>query len=203
MRRISLRLRLTLAFALAMTLVLTVMGFIVYQRLGTALLSTVDQTLAHQADEAVRRAGGDGPLVDPDAGEGGTLAQFVDASGRVVRSTPAGSKPLTGASTLERARSRRTVVRVESLPGRTGEWRLLAEPVRVDGRPLTLVVARSVGPREEALRHLLTDFLIAGPLLVLLASLAGYGLAAAALRPVEARRRKAVETSASNPSRQT
>jgi signal transduction histidine kinase len=78
---------------------------------------------------------------------------------------------------------------------------LLAEHVQSSGRPLTLVLAHSIGLREEALRHLLTDFLVAGPLLLLLASLAGYGLAAAALRPVEAMRLRAEAISAATPGR--
>jgi two-component system OmpR family sensor kinase len=44
--------------------------------------------------------------------------------------------------------------------------------------------------REEALHRIFREFLIAGPLAVLLAALAGYALAAAALRPVETRRRR-------------
>jgi two-component system OmpR family sensor kinase len=199
--RISLRLRLTLAFAIAMTLVLAAMGFVVYRQLGRALLSSVDQNLRHQAAEAAFRATGDRPLVDPDAGEGGTLAQLIDARGRVVRSTPIGMKPLVGPSRLGRIHSGATLFRVESIPGRKGEWRLLAEHVRGSGRPLTLLLARSISSREEALHHLLSDFLVAGPLLLLLASFAGYGLAAAALRPVEAMRRRAEAISAATPGR--
>jgi signal transduction histidine kinase len=43
------------------------------------------------------------------------------------------------------------------------------------------------------------EFLIAGPLAILLASLAGYGLAAAALRPVEALRRRADSVTPATP----
>jgi two-component system, OmpR family, sensor kinase len=197
-RRIPVRLRLTLAFALAMGLVLVAMGFVVYRQLGSALMATVDQNLRSQTLEALTRASGKRPLVDPDAAEGGTLAQFIDARGRVVRSTPPGLKPLIATDALARIGVRQTLS-LESIPGRTGEWRLLAERVQVAGQPLTLVLARSISAREEALRHLLVDFMLAGPILLLLASLAGYGLAAAALRPVEAMRRRAQAISASTP----
>jgi signal transduction histidine kinase len=75
---------------------------------------------------------------------------------------------------------------------------VLAVPVPGGG---AIVVARSLAERNEALRRILRELLIAGPLAVLLASLAGYGLAAAALRPVEAMRRRAAVVSASAPGR--
>ena len=62
-------------------------------------------------------------------------------------------------------------------------------------------MARSLEPREDSLDHLLAELLIAAPLALLLASLAGYALAAAALRPVEAMRRRAAAVSAASPGR--
>jgi signal transduction histidine kinase len=61
------------------------------------------------------------------------------------------------------------------------------------------VVARSLAAREEALHRIYRELLIAGPLVVLLASLAGYALAAAALRPVEVMRRRAASVTPSSP----
>jgi two-component system, OmpR family, sensor kinase len=52
---------------------------------------------------------------------------------------------------------------------------------------------------EEALDNLATLLLIGGPVALLLASLAGYWAAGAALRPVEAMRRRAAAISASGP----
>src|SRR5574337_988344 len=76
-----------------------------------------------------------------------------------------------------------------AIPGLGRDWRLYAE--RVPGRDGILAVARSLESRNEALHGLFREFLVVGPLALLLASLAGYGLAAAALRPVEAMRRRA------------
>jgi signal transduction histidine kinase len=56
-------------------------------------------------------------------------------------------------------------------------------------------VGETLGDRNDALRQLLTVFLIAGPAGVALASLAGWLLAGAALRPVERMRRRAAELS--------
>ena len=49
--RIPIRLRLTLPFAVAMALVLAGMGLFVYVRVGSALLSSVDQNLRAQIGE--------------------------------------------------------------------------------------------------------------------------------------------------------
>jgi two-component system, OmpR family, sensor kinase len=74
---------------------------------------------------------------------------------------------------------------------------------REDARVLSLaagdhvvVVGASLDDRDEALDGLLTQLLLGGPAALLLASAAGYLLAGAALRPVEAMRRRAGEISA-------
>jgi heavy metal sensor kinase len=71
-------------------------------------------------------------------------------------------------------------------------------PVRVLTRPGdrgTVVAAASLEDRDEALAALLTQLAIGGPVALLLASLAGYALAGATLRPVESMRRRAAEIS--------
>ena len=61
-----------------------------------------------------------------------------------------------------------------------------------------VVVGQSLGDRDETLSGLVTSFAVGGPIAVLVASLLGYGLATAGLRPVEAMRRRAREVSLSN-----
>jgi signal transduction histidine kinase len=76
--------------------------------------------------------------------------------------------------------------------------RLLAVPVERGSSRLVLVVGATRENRAETLRSLRNAFLIGGPLALLLAALAGYGLAASALRPIEAMRRRAADISASS-----
>ena len=57
----------------------------------------------------------------------------------------------------------------------------------------------SLDDRREALAGLATQFLIGGPVALLLASLAAYWAAGSALRPVEAMRRRAATISAGGP----
>jgi two-component system OmpR family sensor kinase len=195
MSSLPIRVRLMLVFAVAMSCVIGAMAVLVYARVGGALLKSVDQTLRAQARESLAHARDEHGLVDPDAAGGRTLAELFSATGSRVRSTAATPALLDRADALASAHGT-SFFRTESLPGLTGRWRVLAEPVPTGG---AIVVARSLSERDDALDRISRELLIAGPLAVLLASLAGYGLAAAALRPVEAMRRRAAVVSASAP----
>ena len=58
-----------------------------------------------------------------------------------------------------------------------------------------VVAGQSLDDRDETLAGVVTSFAIGGPIAVALASLLGYGLATAGLRPVEAMRRRARQVS--------
>ncbi|HET8529482.1 MAG TPA: ATP-binding protein [Gaiellaceae bacterium] len=194
MTRLPIRLRLTLAFALAMAVVLAVMGAFVYVRLGSALMASVDQTLHSQSDEAIAGARLHRPaLTDPDVAGGTTLAQVLGPDGAVLRSSPAGLPPLVHSTPSPGGRLLRSV----ELRSPGGDWRVLA--VRPVGLNATVVVARSLEPREESLHRLSRELAFAIPLALLLTSLGAYLLASAALRPVEAMRRRAAAVSADAP----
>jgi len=199
MSRLPIRVRLTLGFAVAMAVVLAGMGLLVYVRVGGTLLSSVDQTLRSQAVEAATRAHEEQTLVDPDAAGGATLAQLLDARGRVVRSSRAGLVPLIDPRDARTVAAGAQVLRSIRLKQPQGDWRVIAVPARDETG--VVVVARSLEPREETLTRLFRELLIAGPIALLLASLAGYALAAAALRPVEAMRRRAAAVTAAAPGR--
>ena len=196
MSALPIRVRLTFAFALAMVCVIGTMAVLVYIRVGGALLTSVDQTLRAQAREASTHAHDERGLVDPDVASGRTLAQLLGPNGRLIRSMPATLPPLLDATDAARSAHGTRLLRTVSLRRPPGEWRVLAVPVPNGG---AIVVARSLAEREEALHRISRELLIAGPLAVLLASLAGYALAAGALRPVEAMRRRAAVVSASAP----
>jgi two-component system OmpR family sensor kinase len=202
---LPLRLRLTLAFAVVMAAVLAAMGLFVYVRVGGALLSSVDASLRAGAVETsghLRRENeGHLPLVDPDAARGETLAQLLDAKGRVLRSTPANLPSLVDRATAARVRTDTPLLRTADLPGREHDWRLLATRLRTSSGTVVLVLATSLAARHETLHRLLVELLVGGAIALLLASLAGYGLAAGALRPVEAMRRRAAAITASTPGR--
>ena len=197
MRALPIRVRLTLAFAVVMAAVLAGMGFFVYVRVGNALVGSVDQSLTAQAREAEGHAREGHSLVDRDASDGPTLAELVTGDGVVTRSSPAHLPLLVPVQDLQRLAEGQRLRGSVSLSRPAGDWRYLA--VLAPGG--VVVVARSLEPREESLHRLLRELLVASPLALLLASLAGYGLAAGALRPVEAMRRRAAAVSATSPGR--
>ena len=196
MSAIPIRLRLTLAFTLVMAVVLAGMSFFVYVRVGSALLGSMDQSLRSQTVDVSHLDRG---RLDLDAAVGGGVAQVIGGGGRVVRSDPPGLPRLLNAEDVRRVAGGERILRSGGLPGLRDRWRVLAEPTTVKGRRAALVVAKSFEARNETLDHLLEELVLAGPLALVLAALAGYGLAAAALRPVEAMRVRAEAISASTP----
>ena len=196
MSAIPIRVRLTVAFAAAMVCVIGAMAVLVYVRVGGALMTSVDQTLRAQAREAVTHAHDEHGLVDPDAASGVTLAQVLSANGQPVKSSQPGLPPLLARYDAARSAHGVSLLRTIYLQRPQGEWRVLAEPLPSGG---AIVVARSLAAREEALHRIYRELIIAGPLVVLLASLAGYALAAAALRPVEMMRRRAASMTPASP----
>lgn len=196
MSSLPIRVRLTLPFALAMALVLAALGSFVYVRVGSTLLDTVDQALSAQTTEALAHLGSDRPLLDRDALDSVSVAQVIGAGGQVFESIPAGRPPLVDASVRADVRRGHTTRVTASIAGRDGPFRLhvIAAP---DGR--LLVLGRSLAGREESLDHLRHELLFAAPLALLLATLLGYWLAGAALRPVEEMRRRAGAITPSTP----
>jgi two-component system OmpR family sensor kinase len=121
----------------------------------------------------------------------------VTSTGVVTRSSPAGLPLLVPKQDVARIADGHRLRGSISLRRPSGDWRYLAVPAPGGA----VVVARSLDARKESLHRLFKELLFASPLALLLASLAGYGLAAAALRPVEAMRRRAAAVSATAPGR--
>ena len=202
MNRLPLRVRLTAVFAVAMALVLAAAGAFVYERVAGHLAGALDQELRSRAQDLsalVIRAGTveatGGPLIE----HGESFAQLVTADGRVLDATrPLGRTRLLTGAELARARRKPTFANRDAVPGLDEPARMLAVPVEHDPRQRVLVVGTTRENRAETLNSLLVAFLIGGPIALLLASLGGYLLAGAALRPIEAMRRRAAEISTSS-----
>jgi two-component system OmpR family sensor kinase len=177
MRGLPVRIRLTLAFAVAMAVVLAVLGLFLYVRFRDALDEQLDQSLRTRAQAAA--------LLDPGRRIGDDES-FVQVFGR----NDAG---LLTREEIERARRESYFVEREQVPG------LDEGPIRLfvtEANGGVVVAGAPLDDRDEAVSALLTQLAIAGPIALLLASLAGYALAGAALRPVEAMRQRAQEISA-------
>jgi two-component system, OmpR family, sensor kinase len=199
MSRLPIRVRLTLPFAALIALVLAVTGYFIYARVGNALLASVDQSLRTQAAEIAGPAERATGTPDRDRADTPQVSQRLTAAGTVVESTPRGLKPILAGGRLEKVVAGRRSWTSGPISGLDNDWRALAFPARLDGRPGAVVIARSLEPREEALNRLIREFSIGGPVALLIATLAAYAVAAAALRPVEAMRRRAASITASTP----
>jgi signal transduction histidine kinase len=189
-----------------MALVLGATGVFVYLRFASELDATINAglrtrasdvaSLVKEADSGLRE--GNQNLVARDE----SFAQVLDSSGAVSDSSlTVGDQALLTPSELRRALRGPVYLDRDSLPGLEDTSRLLAIPVNTGGREQVVVVGTSTEARDESLTDLAQLLLLGGPIALLLASLAAYGVAAAALKPVEAMRSRAAEISAAEPGR--
>lgn len=187
-----------------MAVVLGATGVFVYLRFASELDATINSglrsrasdvaSLVREADSGLRE--GHQNLV----GRTESFAEVLDADGRVSDSSLAvGQHVLLTPVELKRALRDPIFLNRGPLPGLKDESRLFAAPVRARGRERVVVVGTSTEARSESLTDLAQLLLIGGPVALLLASLAAYGVAAAALKPVEAMRSRAAEISAAEP----
>jgi two-component system, OmpR family, sensor kinase len=209
--RLPIRVRLTAAFALAMVLVLAAAGLFVYLRLKEDLDESVDAGLAARA--AAVAGSGEADAAAPEEAEEG-FAQVLSRSGEVLDEVGGARGPVLTAAERARAGAGGTVQVERDVPGiEGGTARIVAGPVTAEAgaagdatgvpgsapAPATdlavYAVGQSLDDRDETLSGVIASFAIGGPIAVLLASVLGYLLASAGLRPVEAMRRRAGEVS--------
>jgi signal transduction histidine kinase len=187
-----------------MAVVLGAVGVFVYLRFSAELDATINSglesrasdvaSLVKEADSGLRE--GRQSLV----GRGESFAEVLSSAGAVEDSSPAvGERVLLVPPELRRVLRGPIFLDRGSLPGLEDDSRLLAVPVAARGREQVVVVGISTEPRDESLTDLLQLLLLGGPVALLLASVAAYGVAAGALKPVEKMRSQAAEISAAEP----
>ena len=109
---------------------------------------------------------------------GESYAELIDSDRRVVDATrPLGTTALLDTTALRAARRRTIYDDRSAIPGLDEPSRLLAAPVRRGRRRLVLVVGATRQDNAETLAAFRDELLIAGPIALLLAPLAGYLLA--------------------------
>jgi two-component system, OmpR family, sensor kinase len=192
--RLPIRVRLTAAFALAMVLVLAAAGLFVFLRLQDDLNESVDAGLAARASAVAGT--GDADAAEPEEAEEG-FAQVLSRSGQVLDEVGDARGPALTSAERALAAAGGTVQVERDVPGIEGTVRVVAGPVTATDLDV-FAVGQSLDDRDETLAGVVASFAIGGPIAVLLASLLGYGLATAGLRPVEAMRRRASEVSLAN-----
>ncbi|WP_028062316.1 sensor histidine kinase [Solirubrobacter soli] len=195
-----LRFKLTLAFTGVMAVLLTGAGIALSVLVANNLDNTIDDGLEARAGDAaavVAARNGGGSALDS---TGESFAQVLDAEGTVIDTTTgAGAASLLDHASVMQVRHGDDVI-VERRTGDGASVRLLARPVRADRTQEIVVVGEPLAQRERALGALHALLAIGGPIALLIASVVGYVLAAAALRPVERMRRHAAAVTAAGTS---
>jgi heavy metal sensor kinase len=201
--RLPIRLRVTLVFATIMAAVLAGTGLFLRLRLEANLDQSINGDLrARGADLVSLIRSGERHLGEPVRSvlraRGTNFAQVLTAHGRLFEPRlQERSRPVLTPGEAARARREPIFVERSGAPGLGDEpVRLLATPMGFEHLRLIVVVGSSLAARDDALRGLTTLLLIGGPVALILASLAAYWTVGAALRPVEAMRRRATEISA-------
>ncbi|MFB8128638.1 sensor histidine kinase [Streptomyces mirabilis] len=192
LQRLSLRARLVAGFVCAIFVLLTVAGAFVYWRVEYAFDRALDTELAKATATIVPLVNAEGSVTSPDqadaTGVGWQLltadGSLIASGGRLAGHDPVPADDLTGAP--------RTVEVGSMLSISPDQVRLRVTPVR--GKYLVVVVDRA--RRDEALRELLAQLVIAGGGTLLVASIVGDLLARGALRPVERYRARASDIAA-------
>jgi two-component system OmpR family sensor kinase len=199
--RLPLRVRLVAGFVVAVTVVLAGAGAFVYWRVQFALDRGLDTELAQEAAALRPLVTSEGALtVEPgDAGPLGVAEhQVLDDRGRVLSAGPAlGDRRLLSGPSVQAA-LRETIHRDvgDLVPISRQPLRVRAEPLRGDGPAAVLVVAVRRDQRDEALRELVGQLLVAGLGTLVVTAVVGERLAKAALAPVERYRARAQSVAA-------
>jgi two-component system, OmpR family, sensor kinase len=202
--RLPIRTRLTLVFACIMATVLLATGGLLYVRVGTSLDHTVDEGLEARSAEvtgAAKQGSVAGAVLPDDQDE--QFAQLLDLEGKVLDATGrVADEAVLAPDQLARVvRDRVAWSTRGGVPGLNGTARILARRLESPDGSRILVVGASLGERDATVRRLLEELFIVGPAALLLASLRGYWVASAALRPVESMRAEAAAISAAAPGR--
>lgn len=206
MRRLPIRLRLAIFFAAAAAVLLTTVAAFGYLRLSSGLSQDLDRELRQRAQDLIVPVSRPGTSLEDLAGtgfieRGESFAEIVSPTGRTLEATSTlHGEPLLSPAESGRAAEGTITLDRDSAPGLDEPARLLATPFTRHGRHLVLVVGDTRENGLETLRRVRTQLLVGLPLLVFLTLLGAYAVAGAALRPVEAMRRRAAELTAGDPS---
>lgn len=197
--RLPARLRLTLAFAVAMVALFAGSGAALYQAASVALLDELDIGLRARAaaieadlsDSGLRLTRPPPELLEPTE----VFAQILSREGDIIDSTP-GISGVTVPSPLLRSLTAPHFLQTR-VAGVVGTARVLALPTHLGSTPVVLAVGTEMSDRHDALNLIIALLSIGGPIAVVIASIIGWLLAGAALRPIETMRRQASAISVS------
>jgi len=193
--RLPIREKLVFAYTGVIALVLAVIGLFLYVHFKSGLDEGLNQTLTARANEGAALVRQDGVAAlrreRPLLASGDLTVQVVSKSGVLRFSTSRAGEPL-----LTRGDLRRTAGRTSEVDRHERERVLVRRLPKGGG---LVLVAASLQQRERALELLNGALLVGGGLTLFVTALAGSGLAAAVLRPMDGMRRAAASISDVDP----
>jgi two-component system, OmpR family, sensor kinase len=197
--RVPIRLRLTLISAGLMAAVLVALAVFLVTSLEAELIATVDSGLRSRASELLDRIGEGGDVSSSGLTEGDeAFAQLLASDGSIVASSRRVTDPILSSVEVSGVGKVDFLERTVNAGEEPVEGRLL---VTRTGDGDVLVVGASLEDQRDAITGLASLLLIGIPAAVALASIVGWFVAGAALRPVERMRQEADAISASEPGR--
>ena len=204
LNNVPIRVRVAGAFAVAMALVLVTTGWLLYNRVSSSLLTELDNQLevrAHDLTDVVKDP--EDSLEQSGASKvelGESYAQLVDTRGNVVDASQwLAKRPVLTPAELRRAQQRTDLRRAGGPPTPRRAVPRARHPCGSERKADGLIVGSTLGNRAETLADLRDELLIAGPIALVLATVAGYFLAGLSLRPVDRMRSRAASISADTP----
>ena len=197
--KLPIRLRLTLISAGLMAAVLVALAAFLVTRLEADLIATVDAGLRSRASVLLDRIGEGGGVSSGSLAEGDeAFAQLLASDGSIVVSSRGLTDPILSPDEVSAVERVEFLERTVDTSDEPVDGRLLVAPTG-DGE--VLVVGASLEDQRDAITGLTSLLLIGIPAAVALASIVGWIVAGAALRPVERLRLEADAISASEPDR--
>ena len=195
--RLPLRARLVAGFVAAMMVVLVAAGAFVYWRVRFALDRDLDRELSDTSSQLAPSVLPSGRVDEAEPLLTGMTYQVVGADGTVLaHGLGVGSASLLNDQTLDAAAEHPVTVDIGSvLPASPRPLRVYATAAPQAPGTVLAVAARSDG-RDEALRELLVQLVLAGLATLVVTAIVGDRLAKASLQPVERYRRQAADITA-------
>jgi nitrate/nitrite-specific signal transduction histidine kinase len=193
----TLRVRFALCVAVLILTILIIFGCFVYFKLKAGLSTEIDESLrmsSFQAIEAVAIENGKIYFSDnnsqsesiADLRDSGITLRILSLTGKVIQSFGPYQDLDVDPSTLKNLIDGPTEFLTVLPPGEQDEVRIIIIPIMDNKRMIGFVqLIQSLASVNQALSNLMTGFFISVPLLVLVAALGGYWLAARALAPID------------------
>ena len=191
MNRLPIRWRLTILSALVMTLVLSIAGFVLYERFSAEIRSAVDAGLLSRAETVAAGVGesgtnfGDGGLVESDQ----AFSQVLGHDGSVLDSSAAlGGEPILTPQQVSLVSGPTFSSTSVTMGDEPGDVRLLATPAAGGA---VVVVGASLEDEQSALERLTVLLSTGIPIAIAVTTVLAWVLAGAALRPIDRMREEA------------